>query len=62
MTYFVPWLTTIIFSLGYLGLAILVALGNVRLVPIPAGITLPLAGLLIGEGQHRLCLFSFGRR
>jgi membrane protein DedA with SNARE-associated domain len=51
VTYFVPWLTTVIFSLGYLGLAILVALGNIRLVPIPAEITLPLAGLLVGEGQ-----------
>jgi membrane protein DedA with SNARE-associated domain len=51
MTHFVPWLTTIILSLGYLGLAILVALGNIRLVPIPAEITLPLAGLLVGEGQ-----------
>ena len=51
MNYFVPWLTTVIFSLGYLGLAILVALGNIRLVPIPAELTLPLAGLLVGEGQ-----------
>src|SRR5919112_738764 len=51
MNYLVPWLTTLIFSLGYLGLAIPVALGNIRLVPIPAGITLPLAGLLVGEGQ-----------
>jgi membrane protein DedA with SNARE-associated domain len=51
MDYFVPWLTTIIFSLGYLGLAVLVALGNIRLVPIPAELTLPLAGLLVGEGQ-----------
>ena len=46
-----PWLTTIIFSLGYLGLTVLVALGNIRLVPIPAELTLPLAGLLVGEGQ-----------
>src|ERR671938_437016 len=51
MDYFVPWLTTIIFSLGYLGLDVLVALGNIRLVPIPAELTLPLAGLLVGEGQ-----------
>jgi membrane protein DedA with SNARE-associated domain len=51
MDYFVPWLTTIIFSLGNLGLAVLVALGNIRLVPIPAELTLPLAGLLVGEGQ-----------
>ena len=51
MNYLVPWLTTIIFSLGYLGLAVLVALGNIRLVPIPAEITLPLAGSLVGEGQ-----------
>ena len=32
-------------------MAILVALGNIRLIPIPAEITLPLAGLLVGEGQ-----------
>jgi membrane protein DedA with SNARE-associated domain len=51
VNYLVPWLTTIIFSLGYLGLAVLVALGNIRLVPIPAEITLPLAGSLVGEGQ-----------
>src|ERR687889_2163253 len=51
MNYLVPWLTTLIFSLGYLGLAVLVALGNILFVPIPAEITLPLAGLLVGEGQ-----------
>ena len=32
-------------------MAVLVALGNIRLVPIPAELTLPLAGLLVGEGQ-----------
>jgi membrane protein DedA with SNARE-associated domain len=51
MSSFVPWLTDVIFSLGYVGLAILVAMGNTRLLPIPAEITLPLAGLLVGEGE-----------
>lgn len=32
-------------------MAVLVALGNIRIVPIPAELTLPLAGLLVGEGQ-----------
>jgi hypothetical protein len=51
MDYLVPWLTSLILSLGYVGLSILVALGNIRIVPIPAELTLPLAGLLVGEGQ-----------
>ena len=46
-----PWLTSLILSLGYVGLSTLVALGNIRIVPIPAELTLPLAGSLAGERQ-----------
>jgi membrane protein DedA with SNARE-associated domain len=49
----VQWATDIAYSFGYVGIAFLVALGNLHL-PIPTEITLPLAGFLVGQGR-----FSF---
>src|SRR5215208_3926635 len=49
----VRWSTDVAYSFGYVGIAILVALGNLHL-PIPTEITLPLTGFLVGQGR-----FSF---
>ena len=45
----VQWITDIGYSFGYVGIAILVALGNLHL-PIPTELTLPFAGFLVGQG------------
>ncbi len=47
------WITNVVSSFGYVGVFVLVALGNLHL-PIPTQITLPLSGFLIGQGE-----FSF---
>ena len=49
----VQWATDLAYSFGYVGIAILVAMGNMHL-PVPTEITLPLAGFLVGQGR-----FSF---
>jgi membrane protein DedA with SNARE-associated domain len=46
----VQWATDVAYSLGYVGIVVLVALGNLHL-PIPTEITLPLAGFLVGQGR-----------
>ncbi len=46
----VQWATDIAYSFGYVGIAVLVMLGNMHL-PIPTEITLPLAGFLVGQGR-----------
>src|SRR3954469_9645557 len=50
---FAEWMTEVVYSSGYIGVFVLVALGNLHL-PVPTQLTLPLAGFLIGQGQ-----FSF---
>lgn len=47
---FAQLVTDFVESSGYVGVFILVALGNLHL-PIPTQLTLPLAGFLIGQGQ-----------
>lgn len=47
------WVTGVVESLGYIGIATLVALENL-IPPIPSEIILPLAGFLVGQGR-----FSF---
>lgn len=49
------WVTDVIESLGYWGLAFLVALENV-FPPIPSEIILPLAGFLTGQGRMNFFL------
>jgi membrane protein DedA with SNARE-associated domain len=44
------WAADIAYSFGYVGIALLVALGNLHL-PIPTELTLPLAGFLVGQGR-----------
>jgi membrane protein DedA with SNARE-associated domain len=46
----VQWATDIAYSFGYVGIAVLVMLGNMHL-PVPTEITLPLAGFLVGQGR-----------
>jgi len=46
----VQWITDVVYSFGYVGIALLVAMGNVHL-PVPTEITLPLAGFLVGQGR-----------
>ena len=50
----VQWVTDIVYSFGYPGIAVLTGLGNLHL-PVPTELTLPLAGFLVGQGQ-----LSFG--
>ena len=47
------WITGAVDYFGYVGVFVLVALGNLHL-PVPTQLTLPLAGFLIGQGR-----FSF---
>lgn len=47
------WITDVVGYFGYVGVFVLVALGNLHL-PVPTQLTLPLAGFLVGQGQ-----FSF---
>src|ERR687884_53572 len=50
MSNLVLWLSDIVYSMGYVGIALLILLGYLHL-PILAEITLPLAGFLIGQGR-----------
>lgn len=47
------WVTTVVETLGYVGVAFLVALENV-FPPIPSEVILPLAGFVAGEGKASL--------
>jgi membrane protein DedA with SNARE-associated domain len=47
------WITGAVDYFGYVGVFVLVALGNLHL-PVPTQLTLPLAGFLVGQGR-----FSF---
>lgn len=47
------WVSTVVETLGYLGVAFLVALENV-FPPIPSEVILPLAGFVAGEGEASL--------
>ena len=50
MSNLVPWLSNIVYSMGYVGIALLILLGYLHL-PILAEITLPLAGFLVAQGR-----------
>ena len=47
------WAIEIVYSFGYIGLFFLTALGNMNML-IPAQLTLPLAGFLVGQGRFLL--------
>ncbi len=44
------WVTDVVYSFGYVGVFVLIVLGDLRL-PIPTELTLPLAGFLVGQGR-----------
>jgi membrane protein DedA with SNARE-associated domain len=44
------WVGDVIHSFGYVGVFVLIVLGDLRL-PIPTELTLPLAGFLVGQGH-----------
>jgi membrane protein DedA with SNARE-associated domain len=44
------WAADVIHSFGYVGVFVLIVLGDLRL-PIPTELTLPLAGFLVGQGR-----------
>jgi membrane protein DedA with SNARE-associated domain len=44
------WTTDVIDSFGYVGVFVLIVLGDLRL-PIPTELTLPLVGFLVGQGR-----------
>jgi membrane protein DedA with SNARE-associated domain len=45
------WATDVVHSFGYVGVFVLIVLGDLRL-PIPTELTLPLTGFLVGQGRH----------
>ena len=50
LTYLARWVTDVVHSFGYIGVFVLIVLGDLRL-PIPTELTLPLAGFLVGRGR-----------
>ncbi len=48
------WAVNIVYSFGYIGIAVLIGLINLHALPIPTQLILCLAGFLVGQGQ-----FSF---
>jgi membrane protein DedA with SNARE-associated domain len=44
------WAADVVHSFGYVGVFVLIVLGDLRL-PIPTELTLPLAGFLVGQGR-----------
>src|SRR5919206_1363831 len=49
------WAIDVVYSFGYVGVFVVVALANVHL-PIPTELTLPLAGFLVGQGRFSFVL------
>ena len=49
------WIIDIVYYFGYIGVAVLVALGNLHL-PIPTQLVLPFAGFLVGQGRFSFAL------
>jgi membrane protein DedA with SNARE-associated domain len=50
LTDLVEWVGDVVHSFGYVGVFVLIVLGDLRL-PIPTELTLPLAGFLVGQGR-----------
>jgi membrane protein DedA with SNARE-associated domain len=48
------WAIDIVYSFGYGGVAVLIGLINLHLLPIPTQLILALAGFLVGQGQFSL--------
>src|ERR687885_2849888 len=48
------WAVDVVYSFGYVGVFVLIALVNLHLLPVPTQLILALAGFLVGQGR-----FSF---
>ena len=50
------WAIDIVYAFGYVGVAVLIGLVNLHLLPIPSQLILGLAGFLIGQGRFSFVL------
>jgi membrane protein DedA with SNARE-associated domain len=50
------WAVNVVYTFGYLGVFVLIALVNLHLLPIPTQLILALAGFLIGQGKFSFVL------
>ena len=48
------WAVGFVYSFGYIGVAVLIGLINLHLLPAPTQLILALAGFLVGQGQFSL--------
>ncbi|HZF58914.1 MAG TPA: hypothetical protein VEZ19_10610, partial [Rubrobacter sp.] len=50
------WAVEAVYSFGYIGIAVLIGLINLHVLPIPTQLILCLAGFLVGQGQFTFAL------
>ena len=50
------WAVDIVYSFGYVGVAVLIGLINMHLLPVPTQLVLGLAGFLVGQGRFSFVL------
>ncbi len=50
------WAVEMVYSFGYIGIAVLIGLINLHVLPIPTQLILCLAGFLVGQGQFTFAL------
>src|SRR5919202_3789382 len=50
------WVVEVVYSFGYAGVFVLIALINLHLLPLPTQLILSLAGFLVGQGRFSLVL------
>ena len=48
------WAVDVVYSFGYVGVAALIGLINLHMLPVPTQLVLALAGFLVGQGQFSL--------
>jgi membrane protein DedA with SNARE-associated domain len=50
------WAVNVVYSFGYIGVAVLIGLINMHLLPVPTQLVLGLAGFLVGQGRFSFTL------
>jgi membrane protein DedA with SNARE-associated domain len=50
------WAVNVVYSFGYVGVAVLIGLINMHLLPVPTQLVLGLAGFLVGQGRFSFVL------
>ncbi len=50
------WAVDVVYSFGYVGVLVLIALVNLHLLPVPTQLILALAGFLVGQGRFSFVL------